>query len=294
MTDTKDKYIQPIYEDTFQQGISHVLSDLNSSKKYEEKFLQTVKKNEGNVEACMLQLSGLSLANSIVIWFCNHDLIEFKRWSYVSAKIERIRQQASIWQIVNSPLVHNLFSSWSWLASDYENLISWRTQFEPFMGWTGDQGRPKEISKDDYDLMFAGYQLTLALRKEWDRLGERSERWLANPPPKIKRIAPDMQFFLALAKGDVPGMEAAMLELVTPKQRKWRDNWHSGLTHRLFSEEAVVYGKLAWRNGYQVQVESPYVPMEWLPVKQLPEYVDPPEYEFMHGFDIHQPLSSAE
>jgi len=272
----------------FNDGLAHVAGHLNSHLAREAEWLGLIESGVGNSDGCMRSLTAQAIAVSLVSWFRDHDLAVCKQAAYVSAKIDRIRQQASSWQVAGNSLVFNLFSSWTWLVSDCEPLIEWRTRFEPFRGLTGEEKRPKDIHKTYFDEMFVGYQLTLALRRDWQRLGERTEHWLAEPPSTLKKMTPDMRFFLALAKGDVAGMEAALAEIVTPKQRRWRENWQGGYTGRLMSEEAVVYAKLAWRNGYQVDVDTPYIPKAWLPVSPLQEYTDP--YDFMREFDIWQPL----
>lgn len=273
----------------FEQGLAHVVGHLSSFHRDETRTLDLIRTGTGNTDACLSSLCAQAIATSIVAWFRGHDLVACKQAAYAAAKIDRIRQQASPW-FIGQDLVGNLFGTWYWLVSDYEPLIAWRRENEPFRGWTGEQERPKSLTKGQYDDIFVGYQFILALRGEWDRLGERTERWLANPPPALKKISPDMNFFLALAKGDLSGMEAALAEIVTPRQRRWRENWQGGYTGRLMSEEAVVYAKLAWRHGYQVDVDTPYIPKEWLPVKPLVEYTDP--YDFMKGFDINKPLGT--
>lgn len=284
----KQQPLNEAYRADFAAGLEHVIDHLQGYQEMEERALHFIRTNTGSLDGCMRSLLSLASAASLVAWFKDADLGSCKQWAYVVAKIERIRQQQRGWQIGGNPLVFNLFSSWFWLVSDCEKLITWRTSYEPFIGWTGDQTRPKEIAKTTYDDMFAGYQLTLALRGDWQRLGDRSERWLASPPPSRKKISPDMQFFLSLAKGDEASMETSLAEIVSPRQRRWRSNWQSGYTSRLISEEAVVYAKLAWRHGYQVDVDTPYIPKEWLPVKPLDEYTDP--YDFMRDFDINRPL----
>lgn len=268
-------------------GLTHVREHLQSHIERQDTRLDLIRSSQGNPDACMSGLTAQAVAAALVAWFVDNDLPAFKQACYVAAKIDRIRQQNSAW-FLNNELVGNLFESWYWLVSDCEPLIAWRRESEPFMGWTGDELRPRGICKSTFDDVYVGYQLVLALRGDWARLGERAERWLADPPPSLKKVAPDMRFFAALSKGDIPGMEDALREIVTRKQRRWRENWQGGYSGRLISDEAVVYAKLAWRHGYQVDIDTPYIPKEWLPVSPLAEYVD--VYGFMKGFDISQPL----
>lgn len=274
----------------FGAGLIHVREHLQSHIERQDTRLDLIRSSQGDPDACMSGLTAHAVAAALVAWFVDNDLPVFKQACYVAAKIDRIRQQNSAWFLGNE-LVGNLFESWYWLVSDCEPLIAWRRESEPFMGWTGDELRPREICKSTFDDVYVGYQLVLALRGDWARLGERAERWLADPPSRLKKVAPDMRFFAALSKGDIPGMEDALREIVTRKQRRWRSNWQGGYSGRLISDEAVVYAKLAWRHGYQVDIDTPYIPKEWLPVSPLAEYVD--VYGFMEGFDISQPLPAS-
>lgn len=51
-----------------------------------------------------------------------------------------------------------------------------------------------------------------------------------------------------------------------------RINDDSGYAADLISTEAVIYAKIAWFHGYEVRVDSPYIPTEWLSVEPLAKY----------------------
>lgn len=210
-------------------------------------------------------------------WFSDHDIIKFKQWSYTSGKIDRIIYQKSPDRGVWSPLPQRNAMLWP-LLSDHSQLVEWFGTFDAI--------DVKRASKSG-TFEFETYQSKLALRGEWDNLGERSERFLADIPQRMARFAPDNRFFLALAKGDVGAMESALAEMVTPKELKWR-NEDQGYTGWFIVCEAVIYAKIAWRHGYEVAVDTPWIPAEWLPVKPLDAYHDP--YPFMQAFDIDMPL----
>jgi hypothetical protein len=272
----------------FVAGLAHVDRNLACFIKDETRTLELIRTQVGSKKHCMSELSRQAVAAAMVAWFRDKDLLKCKHAAFVATKIDRLLRQLDQDWLTGSPVAFGLFWPMCLLLSDHEELIQWYAAFDWYAGWDGDQPRPKWISQRNYEDLYCGYQTTLALRGEWSRVGERSERWLDAPPARLKRFIPDMRFFLALAKGDVAGMEQALAEIVSPKQRRLREHWHGGYTHRLVSEEAVAYAKIAWRNGYRVDVDTPYIPREWLPVSPLPEYSDP--YDFMQGFDIWQPL----
>jgi hypothetical protein len=47
-----------------------------------------------------------------------------------------------------------------------------------------------------------------------------------------------------------------------------------GYAADLISTAAVIYAKIAWHHGYEVRVDSPYIPPEWLPTEPLERYDD--------------------
>ena len=122
----------------------------------------------------------------------------------------------------------------------------------------------------------ADQQHPLALRGDWDRLTRRSQAavdYLRVTKSKAKYL-PDQEFFLALARHDLPGMEAALEHLIQPKLVGSRINDEHGFAENLFSTPPVVYAKIAWHHGHKVKVDSPLVPAEWLPMEPLPRYED--------------------
>jgi hypothetical protein len=77
---------------------------------------------------------------------------------------------------------------------------------------------------------------------------------------------------MALASGDVLEMESTLTELTSPISIKKRLDIESGFSEGLISTFGVIYAKIAWRHGYEVRVDTPYIPMEWLPVNPLVRY----------------------
>ncbi|MCY1554464.1 hypothetical protein D9M68_910380 [compost metagenome] len=51
---------------------------------------------------------------------------------------------------------------------------------------------------------------------------------------------------------------------------------------------ATLFAKLAWRKGYELDVDTPWIPKEWLPIRPNETYEDP--WLFMKSFDIWQPF----
>ncbi|HEE5406538.1 TPA: immunity 49 family protein, partial [Acinetobacter baumannii] len=106
---------------------------------------------------------------------------------------------------------------------------------------------------------------------------------------KDKKYLIDHRFYLALANGDKSEMENVLTELTSPKIAKVRNfEFAFTFTEHFIATHAVIYSKLAWRNGYQLNIDTPWIPKEWLPVEPLAEYPEP--WEFMREFDIFTPF----
>lgn len=183
---------------------------------------------------------------------------------------------------------------WTWfpayehlyaLLSDHEEMIDWYRQHRVsyfFEGEIKDRDNPKQAA-------FHGYQALLALNGDWDLLRQRCEQILSADLKKDRKFLVEHRFYLALANGDKPGMEAALNELTSPKVARIRNFGQAfGLTEHLIATHATIYAKMAWRHGYEVEVDSPWVPKEWLPIQPLDHYEAP--WPFMRNFDLWQPF----
>jgi len=218
----------------------------------------------------------------MLAYFRDNDMAGMKQWAYVSAKARIMWEHETL----SDYLTEDLLSP---LISDNEEVIDWYRQF----------GLPYELPKsvtggdkdDPKNWMFYRYQSWLALNARWDELGERCERILAMQEQikKDRSYLIDHRFYLALAKGDKAGMTAVLLEKVTPKERKTRQLQQSGITWDLIDSYATLFAKLAWRAGYELELDTPWIPQDWLPVKPLAKYEEP--WPFMQSFDIWQPFA---
>ncbi|WP_394393522.1 hypothetical protein [Shewanella woodyi] len=87
-------------------------------------------------------------------------------------------------------------------------------------------------------------QAILAMQGKWELLGERAEYILANPPGKrMAKYQIDQEFYLALAKGDVPAMEQALHTLTVTKTKIRNFDGALGLTEHLMSMFGFIYAK---------------------------------------------------
>ncbi|MFM0072240.1 Imm49 family immunity protein [Paraburkholderia sediminicola] len=264
------------YTATAQQGLDHVSKHHEFLDKEQSNLVAMIENNKGSRSGCLRSLRNHATATALISWFRHNDLANFKEWSYVSAKLERIlfQMDPKTWYPAYLLLMP--------LLSDHEGLIQWFAHND----------RPFDIARanDPATPEFHGYQALLAVRGEWRALEDRCLRIIGHSPSKMKKYEIDHRFYLALARKDVPGMEAVLQELTSPKVSKVRNVEQAfGFTEKLIATHAVIYAKIAWRHGFQVNVDTPWIPQEWLPIAPLADYVDP--YDFMRRVEISAPLS---
>ena len=198
----------------------------------------------------------------------------------MSAKLERMVFQHEPFEWFPS---YKFFSP---LLSDNQEIIDWyrkhRISYDYDRSDIKDRDNPKQPA-------FYGYQMILALNHEWDRLAERCEQILSMSLRKDKKYLIDHRFYLALAKGDKTQMEAVLTELTSPKIAKVRNHeFVFTFTEHFIATHACMYAKLAWLNGYEVEIDTPWIPKEWLPIQPLENYLQP--WDFLREFDIWTPF----
>jgi hypothetical protein len=100
---------------------------------------------------------------------------------------------------------------------------------------------------------------------------------LKNLPKKEEGLKDDYEFYKALHSGDKAKMEEVLEKLTSPKIHKKRND--NPILNQYISLPALGYAKLAWRKGIEVEVKSPLVPKELLPIVPLDNYEIP--YDFL-------------
>lgn len=92
-----------------------------------------------------------------------------------------------------------------------------------------------------------------------------------------KTLEIDYNFFYALLARDKAKIEEAIKALLAPRVHKLRND--SPVLGEIVSFPALGYTKLAWRYGIEVEIDSPLIPKELLPIEPLDHYEIP--YEFL-------------
>lgn len=244
--------------------------------------LKYIRTNTGSPYNCLFGLSDYFKAKALLAWYQDNDLYQFQQQAYSAAKVQRMYLQYTPDDWIGG------YGHFMALASNSPTLIHWFSQC------TGNNFRTyqKKIFRNNIGSPeYHAFQAILALQGKWQLLGERAEYILANPPgKKMLKYQLDQRFYLALAKGDITSMEQILSEFTSPKVAKVRNFEQAfSLTEHLLSTFAFIYAKIAWLHGYQVQVDSPWLPMEWLPMTPLSEYKD--EFDFIAEYEVFKPFT---
>src|SRR5690554_2228020 len=96
-------------------------------------------------------------------------------------------------------------------------------------------------------------------------------------PKNQQELKIDYAFYKALLSKDKSKCEELLEQLVSPKIHKKRND--NAVLSKYVSQPALGYAKLAWRQGLEVEVNSPLIPKEILPIEPLDNYEIP--YDFL-------------
>jgi hypothetical protein len=121
------------------------------------------------------------------------------------------------------------------------------------------------------------YIMQCILKDDWAEYERIMPVMKSKTVPKFK-MELDEAFYRALAEKNKPRMEELLAEIVSPKEHKRRSK-HYILINQFISCHGLCYAKLAWLKGIPVEVNSPLIPKELLPVQALPFYIE--EYDFL-------------
>lgn len=73
-------------KEAFQKALAHVVQHAEFNEDIVD-FVECVSNQKGNIPFCIRRLRSYSEANAMVSWFRDNDLIGFKQWCYIAAKL---------------------------------------------------------------------------------------------------------------------------------------------------------------------------------------------------------------
>jgi len=151
------------------------------------------------------------------------------------------------------------------LLSDSPSVIEWLGTAQP----------PQLVAERDNPSVwwFHGHMLQLALTDQHDALHAKIEIAARKTQAHLRKdFASGQDFHSLLLRRDKAALEA----LLSCHARKLKGD---PILENFLAEVSTLRAKLCWLKGIQVQIDSPLIPMELMPVQPLTNYDD--EYDFL-------------
>lgn len=120
---------------------------------------------------------------------------------------------------------------------------------------------------------FIVHMYQLAIQGDYEALQAKVERLAKNGRKKDRELpAQGRDFFSLLMRGDKQGLEDLIAQHAKVKSQ-------DVLTEDFMCFEGTIEAKICWLKGIQVQIDSPMLPMDLMPIKSLAHYND--VYDFL-------------
>lgn len=272
----------------FSAGIAHIefRLDVKVREDAEKNFPRLMREKPHKVSGPLIVLSTYYRSKSLYAWFAENNLSDFRRYAYAYGRVYSVFNHLFPAYIGAGASHHLLYP----LISNCMELISWHSQFYPAL-LISDNSEP--FCLDPSRPEFNGVQTRLAMAGDWEILRERADFYLANKPAKSRFHEIDNLFYKALSLGDVSQMRGCVLKMLAPKVKGTRvKSIEWGLEQRLFNPWATIFCKLAKLHGYDLDVESDWIPNAWIDCEPLESYCT--DSKFIDEFDLFSELTQGE
>lgn len=111
------------------------------------------------------------------------------------------------------------------------------------------------------------------LRKDWDVINQMKKMFLEKVTKPKSFNMWEIDFYDALQNKNAHAAKEIIQEYLNPKIHKYL-NQHlvEEFSGDIWSHHPVMFTKLAWMNGLEIEIDHPLVPMELMPIKPLDHY----------------------
>ena len=213
-----------------------------------------------DLQACYSSLGGDHLTLGVYDYFIDGKLDSFKQHLHVACKLELSAIALDSYQrfSTGSEIFYALFT-------DNAELIDTMARLEPkyFMSARDNPLYP-QFTVHMWQLVILGdHEVLQAKVEKLAKNGRKADR---------KLTAEGKDFFSLLMRGEKQGLEDLIYQHALIKSA-------DPLTEDFMSFLGCLEAKLCWLKGIPVQIDSPLVPMELMPVKPLEHYDD--VYDFL-------------
>jgi hypothetical protein len=210
------------------------------------------------------------------------DINELKKRAYQSAVLRRFQLHCAVRHSIGSSYPAELYDV---LLSDAPALIHWYSQ-HMLMAIKGSyKGRAKWFKPGSREHFVV--QSRRALLGQWELLAEEADKG----QQAKSRWQLDYRFMLALARQNLSEMEAALDAQFQGREFSKRCKEPSfGLIEHSIHGWGFLWSKIAWRHGFELVYDSPWIPQDLLPIKPLPEDQYRTDIPVIDEFELFTPF----
>lgn len=206
-------------------------------------------------------------------WLFDANISSLKQWFYVSSllRIESTRYPGGFSYTMSTPdeFIFPILSDNEEVIKKFAHLdtvhLLWG-EFEPSY-----QEAKFKPSKDDP--RYRTHALQAVLRHDWEDYQKIKEVAEQN----IHKLREVVQFefgcYEAIYNKDKDKIIEIIQTLLSPKVHKaYNKDFAEEFSGEIWSHHPVMFTKLAWMNGLEIEIDHPLVPMALMPIKPLEHY----------------------
>jgi Immunity protein 49 len=245
----------------------------NSIKSNEYSHLQRVINHPIDERLNIMSFWGDNQFLAINEWFVNLDLTKTKQHFYKCGRMFEYETKK-----FDAPIMSFGMYYFDYLMlSDNPNLINRFADFT-YESTPANRSHKEGIERGYYNSFI--YLLQCSIKNDWVEF-DRILPIVQTKANKRYKMPLEIAFIEALRVEDKEKIEWALHGLTKPKMQKKNNNMP--ILDELICHPVIGYAKLAWYKGIEVEVDSPLVPREWLPIQPLKddEYID---YDFVKAY----------
>jgi hypothetical protein len=245
------------------------MSNLYKINAAEEPDLIAKTKDEARIQHILRQIFNKNNANlGIASYFLDKDIFLMKkRFSYTGQMAEYLNNFYEV------PWLPYRFSNFSYtLCSDHKELIA-------RFGTLKIPNSVKAIGQTENCVMLAMMDL---IREDWTGVAQYISvlEDLAQKPKPSVYTPIHIATLKAFMAQDAVAIQKALIRFEDKKLKAHRKKVN--IDEKFVSIVPLGYAKLAWLQGMEIQLDSEYIPKDWLPYQPLEEYTIP--YWFLRDY----------
>lgn len=262
-----------------QETIELLMRRVDSARKAESENIIRIRKNliEGTPRgATYASLARDAQYRGFYSWYIDHDLAALKQWFYLASKLkaESTKYKGLGWDMwTPHDFIFPLLSDNAEIIQIYSHLTT----------ENDNQGHQKPLSEAHLypdEGRFKVRRLQSVLQNDWQAVAQMKETFYAQIKKPQNINIWQIEFYDALKAKDQQAIIDIIQQFLHPKLHKnLNKNLIDQLSGEVWSNIPVMFTKLAWMHGMEIEIDNPLVPMALMPIKPLAVYDD--VYDFL-------------